>query len=36
MIGFTLAVAPTIWESLSEKERVNVENWLGNSINEKK
>ncbi|KAJ0334499.1 hypothetical protein COL5a_000557 [Colletotrichum fioriniae] len=34
--GFTLAVAPTIWESLSEKERVNVENWLGNSINEKK
>ncbi|KAJ0299363.1 uncharacterized protein N0V96_003532 [Colletotrichum fioriniae] len=33
--GFTLAVAPTIWESLSEKERVNVENWLGNSINEK-
>ncbi|KXH56995.1 hypothetical protein CSAL01_10574 [Colletotrichum salicis] len=34
--GFTLAVAPTIWESLSETERVNVENWLGNSINEKK
>ncbi|OHE96781.1 hypothetical protein CORC01_07927 [Colletotrichum orchidophilum] len=33
--GFTLAVAPTIWEGLSEKERVNVENWLGNSINEK-
>ncbi|GKT58670.1 hypothetical protein ColTof3_06009 [Colletotrichum tofieldiae] len=34
-LGFSLAVAPTIWENLSEKERVNVENWLGNSINEK-
>ncbi|WQF86540.1 hypothetical protein CDEST_11554 [Colletotrichum destructivum] len=34
-LGFSLAVAPAIWESLSEKERVNVENWLGNSINEK-
>ncbi|RYP12645.1 hypothetical protein DL767_011180 [Monosporascus sp. MG133] len=30
-----LAVAPAIWESLNEKERGNVENWLGNSINEK-
>ncbi|RYP49402.1 hypothetical protein DL768_004908 [Monosporascus sp. mg162] len=30
-----LAVAPVIWESLNEKERENVENWLGNSINEK-
>ncbi|RYO86722.1 hypothetical protein DL766_001582 [Monosporascus sp. MC13-8B] len=30
-----LAVAPVIWDSLSEKERGNVENWLGNSINEK-
>ncbi|KAK2063969.1 hypothetical protein LY76DRAFT_622942 [Colletotrichum caudatum] len=34
-LGFSLAVAPTIWENLSAKERVNVENWLGNSINEK-
>ncbi|RYP79968.1 hypothetical protein DL770_006443 [Monosporascus sp. CRB-9-2] len=30
-----LAVAPVIWDSLNEKERGNVENWLGNSINEK-
>jgi len=35
-MGFTLAVAPVFWESLSEKERINVERWLGNSINEKK
>ena len=35
MIGFGLAVAPVIWDSLSSKERENVENWLGNSINEK-
>jgi hypothetical protein len=35
-IGFALAVAPAIWEGLSERERGNVENWLGNSINEKK
>ncbi|KAI1484427.1 hypothetical protein F5X96DRAFT_664311 [Biscogniauxia mediterranea] len=34
-LGYALAVAPTIWQSLNEKERVNVENWLGNSINEK-
>lgn len=34
--GYSLAVAPVIWDSLNEKERVNVENWLGNSINEKK
>ncbi|EPE29877.1 hypothetical protein GLAREA_01037 [Glarea lozoyensis ATCC 20868] len=34
-LGFTLAVAPVFWDSLSEKERTNVENWLGNSINEK-
>ncbi|RYP05554.1 hypothetical protein DL764_003731 [Monosporascus ibericus] len=33
--GYALAVAPVIWESLNEKERGNVENWLGNSINEK-
>lgn len=35
-IGFALAVAPEIWQSLSSKEKTNVENWLGNSINEKK
>jgi hypothetical protein len=35
-LGFTLAVAPVFWDSLSERERENVENWLGNSINEKK
>ncbi|KAK3297535.1 uncharacterized protein B0H64DRAFT_457739 [Chaetomium fimeti] len=34
-IGFALAVAPEIWGGLSEGERGNVENWLGNSINEK-
>ncbi|CZT50191.1 uncharacterized protein RSE6_11131 [Rhynchosporium secalis] len=34
-MGFTLAVAPVFWESLNEKERANVEKWLGNSINEK-
>ena len=34
-LGFTLAVAPVFWESLSEKERGNVEAWLGNSINAK-
>lgn len=34
--GFALAVAPDLWKGLSEKERTNVENWLGNSINEKK
>lgn len=36
VIGFALAVAPEIWNSLSAKERQNVESWLGNSINEKK
>jgi hypothetical protein len=35
-LGFTLAVAPVFWGSLSEKERGNVEAWLGNSINAKK
>lgn len=35
-VGFALAVAPVIWQNLSDKERVNVENWLGNSINQKK
>lgn len=34
--GFALAVAPEIWGSMSQKEKSNVENWLGNSINEKK
>ncbi|KAI2621653.1 hypothetical protein GGR54DRAFT_638988 [Hypoxylon sp. NC1633] len=34
-LGYALAVAPVIWESLNEQERENVENWLGNSINEK-
>ncbi|KAK3374006.1 hypothetical protein B0T24DRAFT_625347 [Lasiosphaeria ovina] len=34
-LGYALAVAPVIWQSLSPSERVNVENWLGNSINEK-
>lgn len=33
-IGYTLAVAPVFWESLNEKERVNVENYLG-GINDK-
>ncbi|KAL1842489.1 hypothetical protein VTJ49DRAFT_5095 [Mycothermus thermophilus] len=34
-LGFALAVAPGIWGGLTEKERRNVESWLGNSINEK-
>ncbi|KAI1184628.1 hypothetical protein F5B17DRAFT_71357 [Nemania serpens] len=34
-LGYALAVAPVIWQSLNEKERTNVEAWLGNSINEK-
>ena len=34
-LGFTLAVAPVFWHSFSEKEKGNVERWLGNSINEK-
>ncbi|KKA27751.1 hypothetical protein TD95_001288 [Thielaviopsis punctulata] len=34
-LGFTLAVVPQIWSALSEKERTNVEKWLGNSVNEK-
>jgi hypothetical protein len=34
-LGFTLAVAPVFWDSLSEKEKGNVERWLGNSINGK-
>ncbi|KAI9149445.1 hypothetical protein HJFPF1_11498 [Paramyrothecium foliicola] len=34
-LGYALAVAPAIWDSFSERERENVENWLGNSINEK-
>ncbi|KAK7757218.1 hypothetical protein SLS62_000767 [Diatrype stigma] len=35
-LGYALAVAPEIWNALNEKERGNVEKWLGNSINEKK
>ncbi|KAL3426977.1 hypothetical protein PVAG01_00486 [Phlyctema vagabunda] len=34
-LGFTLAVAPVFWQSLSDKEKSNVESWLGNSINSK-
>ncbi len=34
--GYALAVAPVLWNSLSPKEKENVEAWLGNSINEKK
>ncbi|XDG01998.1 hypothetical protein ABKA04_001613 [Annulohypoxylon sp. FPYF3050] len=34
-LGYALAVAPEIWQSFNAKERENVENWLGNSINEK-
>ncbi|KAI0389899.1 hypothetical protein F5Y17DRAFT_96749 [Xylariaceae sp. FL0594] len=34
-LGYALAVAPVIWQSLDERERTNVESWLGNSINEK-
>ncbi|KAK8111828.1 uncharacterized protein PG998_008285 [Apiospora kogelbergensis] len=33
--GYALAVAPEFWQSLNERERRNVETWLGNSINEK-
>lgn len=35
-MGFSLAVIDGVWEGLSERERANVETWLGNSINEKK
>ncbi|KAL6849296.1 hypothetical protein ACO1O0_008832 [Amphichorda felina] len=34
-LGYALADAPVIWNSLTPKERENVEQWLGNSINEK-
>ncbi|KAJ9131088.1 DUF2264 domain protein [Pleurostoma richardsiae] len=34
-LGFALAVAPVFWDSMSGRERANVEAWLGNSINEK-
>lgn len=34
-LGFALTVAPVFWQSMSDKERGNVEAWLGNSINEK-
>jgi FPC/CPF motif-containing protein YcgG len=34
--GFALAETNVIWDKLSQKERENVEAWLGNSINEKK
>ncbi|KAK3325615.1 hypothetical protein B0H66DRAFT_130852 [Apodospora peruviana] len=34
-LGYALAVAPVIWDSLTQRERENVEAWLGNSINEK-
>ncbi|KAH6893189.1 hypothetical protein B0T10DRAFT_437033 [Thelonectria olida] len=34
-LGFALAVVPEIWDSFSEKDKANVETWLGNSINEK-
>ncbi|KAJ3527357.1 hypothetical protein NM208_g10740 [Fusarium decemcellulare] len=34
-LGWALAVVPEIWDSLSDKEKDNVETWLGNSINEK-
>ncbi|KAK5663089.1 hypothetical protein OQA88_6505 [Cercophora sp. LCS_1] len=34
-LGFALAVAPQIWGGLGERERGNLEGWLGNSINEK-
>jgi hypothetical protein len=36
VVGFALAVVPDIWDSFSEKDKANVESWLGNSINEKK
>jgi hypothetical protein len=35
-LGFALAVVDGLWDGLSEKEKGNVESWLGNSINEKK
>ncbi|AEO62828.1 uncharacterized protein THITE_2107505 [Thermothielavioides terrestris NRRL 8126] len=34
-LGYALAAAPQIWAGLSERERRNVEAWLGNSVNEK-
>ncbi|EJT74057.1 hypothetical protein GGTG_07906 [Gaeumannomyces tritici R3-111a-1] len=34
-LGFALAVAPVFWDSMSAKEKENMETWLGNSINEK-
>ncbi|KAK6211898.1 hypothetical protein LQW54_005599 [Pestalotiopsis sp. IQ-011] len=34
-LGFALAVAPVFWQSMNDKERGNIEAWLGNSINEK-
>uniref|UniRef100_A0A8H7N3S4 DUF2264 domain-containing protein n=1 Tax=Bionectria ochroleuca TaxID=29856 RepID=A0A8H7N3S4_BIOOC len=34
-LGFALAETNVIWDKLSQKERENVEAWLGNSINEK-
>ncbi|KAK1760716.1 hypothetical protein QBC47DRAFT_419362 [Echria macrotheca] len=35
-LGFALAVAPdTFWGAMSERERKNLEAWLGNSINER-
>ncbi|KAH9901930.1 hypothetical protein F4778DRAFT_781812 [Xylariomycetidae sp. FL2044] len=34
-LGYALAVAPVIWQSMTEKEKANIEEWLGNSINEK-
>lgn len=34
-LGVAFAIAPQFWQDLSEKERGNVEQWLGNSINTK-
>ncbi|SPJ76418.1 uncharacterized protein FTOL_06150 [Fusarium torulosum] len=34
-LGWALAVAPDFWSSFTDKEKNNVETWLGNSINEK-
>uniref|UniRef100_A0A8H7KFC7 DUF2264 domain-containing protein n=1 Tax=Bionectria ochroleuca TaxID=29856 RepID=A0A8H7KFC7_BIOOC len=34
-LGYALAVAPVFWDKLTDKEKSNVETWLGNSINEK-
>ncbi|KAM0436466.1 hypothetical protein ACHAQK_007759 [Fusarium lateritium] len=34
-LGWALAVAPDFWSSFTDKEKSNVETWLGNSINEK-